>query len=343
MAFTMIYGDHYTSAAPGIKFPLQGGADMVEVRNITKSLDVTNAGMVRGYWYGSKFGAAQTAAGQGERWFREAGAPEIQIDNFTGSAGGATAGVGFTYVSDVPQVEAQSANAITAITAADPAVVTQTNTYSDGDILVFYSTTGMLQLGGIWAEISSNNGSAYTLTGIRGLNFAAAGTAGYTRRISNKLAVEPQFMFVTEVTKASQAVVRLSVNPGRYYTAGMMVHFNIPGSFGMTELNQKSAKIISIDETEYTITIDLDTSAYSTFAFPASASSPTARLFATMAPVGQKTQQDPLTGVYTGYDFNFAPYHVGQFTPYLWIPNGAWSAGGTADDELIISAYKYEN
>lgn len=344
MAFTQIYGDVYTAAGSGIKFPLQGGADMVEVVNQTKTLDVSTSGTIRGYWRGPKFGAAQTAAGGGERWYRAATAA-IGIGQFsdTGGTPTATAGTGFTYVPVVPFIEAQAANAITAITAASPAVVSQTNTYSNNDILVLYGTTGMLQIAGMTFEISSVSGSGYTLTGLRAAGFLAAGTAGFTRRVSNKEAVEPQYLYITEITQAAQAVVRTSVNPGRYYAAGMMIYFSVPSSFGMQEINGKMAKIVSIDQTAYTMTVDLNTSSFAAFAFPASTGSPTTRLFATLASSGQRTQQDQLTGVYTGYDFNLAPFHVGQFTPYLWIPTGQWSAGGTVADNLIISAYKYEN
>jgi hypothetical protein len=342
MAFTQIYGDVYTAAGSGIKFPLQGGADMVEVVNQTKTLDVSTAGTVRGYWRGPKFGAAQTAANGGERWWRNSTAA-INIGQFSDNAGPPTAGSGFTYVPTVPYVEAQASSAITAITAASPAVVSQTNTYSENDILVLYNTTGMLQIAGMPFEISTVSGSAYTLTGLQAVGFAAAATSGNTRRISNKEAVEPQCMFITEITKASQAVVRTSVNPGRYYVAGMMIYFSVPSSFGMVEINGKMAKIVSINETNYTMTIDLDTSSYTTFAFPASTATPTTRLFATLASSGQLTQQNQLTGVYTGYDFNLAPFHTGTFTPYLWIPVGQWNAGGTSGDNLIISAYKYEN
>jgi len=103
MAFTEIYGDVYTAAGSGIKFPLQGGADMVEVVDQTKTLDVSTSGRVRGYWRGPKFGAAQTAAGGGERWWR-GGTAAINIGQFSDAAGGATAGTGFTYVPAVPFV-----------------------------------------------------------------------------------------------------------------------------------------------------------------------------------------------------------------------------------------------
>src|SRR5437868_6323809 len=105
---------------------------------------------------------------------------------------------GFTYVTTSPVVEAQAANAITGITAANPAVVTQTNTYSNGDIVRIYNTTGDLTISGMDFQISSASGSGYTLLGLsnRSQNGLAAATAGNTRRMSN-LAVEPQFLYIS--------------------------------------------------------------------------------------------------------------------------------------------------
>src|SRR6185503_21243007 len=161
-----------------------------------------------------------------------------------------------------------------------PAVVTQTQTYSDGDILQFYSTTGMLQIAGMNFQISTVSGSGYTLIGLRAAGFSAAATAGYTRRISKYLAVEPQFLYVTEITQANQAVVRTSVDPTQYYVVGMKVRFSVPYSFGMTQMDGLTGTIVAVSSANYTFTVDINSSAFTAFAFPASTLSPTATLFA---------------------------------------------------------------
>lgn len=333
MPFTILYGDSFTSDGAGKKVLLPGGADYFKTWNVTQ-LAATNPNTVtNGEWFGSKFGAGASPAGQGLK----------VVKTTSDLAGVFAAGTGFTYVATNPVVEAQSANAITAITAASPAVVTQTNTYSEGDILQFYGTTGMLQISGMNFQISSVSGSGYTLKGLRASGFAAPGTAGYTRRISKYLAVDPQYLYITEVTKATQAVVRTSVDPSLYYVVGMKIHFSVPYSFGMYELNQLTGTILAVDATNYTLTVDIDTSAFTTFAFPASSASPTAQLFATLAPAGASTKRDPNTYVETGYNFQYQAFHTGQFVPYMFLAGGAQSPAGAASDVINWMAYKLEN
>lgn len=340
MPFTLLYGDSFTSTGASVKIPLPGSADYFVTTNVKQMPLAPNPGVViRGEWFGPKFGVGATAANDGIRWKKTNSTNALLIDTFATS----TASSGFTYVTTSPVVEAQASNAITAITAASPAVVSQTNTYSEGDILRIYSTTDMLQIAGMDFQISSVSGSGYTLTGLRASGFAAAATAGFTRRISKNAAVDPEFLYITEITKATQAVVRTSVDPTAYYSVGMLIHFSIPGSFGMTQMNQLTGKIVAVNATNYTLTVDIDSSAFTAFAFPASSSSPTAQLFATLAPAGARTQYNPVTMVQTGYDFVKQPFHTGQFTPYMFLAGGAQSPAGANEDIINWAAYKFEN
>lgn len=340
MAFTIITGGSFTSTGAGVKVLLPSSADYFVTTNITQMpLAPATAVVIRGEWYGSKFGVGATAANDGIRWKKTNSTNAINIDTF----GTATASNGFTYVSTTPVVEAQAANAITAITAASPAVVSQTNTYSENDIVYLYGTTGMLQISGMPFQISTVSGSGYTLIGLRAVGFAAAATAGFTRRVSKFNAVEPEFLFITEITKATQAVVRTSVDPTDHYVVGMLIHFSIPASFGMTQMNGLTGKIVAVSAANYTVTVDIDSTAFTTFAFPASSSSPTAQLFATYAPAGARTQFDPTTNVQTGYNFQIQPFRSGQFVPYMFLSGGAQSPAGAANDVINWMAYKLEN
>lgn len=333
MPFTIITGGSFTSTGAGVKIPLPSSADYFTTENITQEAATNPNTVIQGRWYGSKFGSGASAAGSG-----------IKVVKTTADLTSAfSAGTGFTYVSTAPVIEAQSANAITAITAASPAVVSQTNTYSDGDILQFYNTTGMLQIAGMNFQISSVSGAGYSLIGLRAAGFAAPATAGYTRRISKYAAVEPQFLYVTEITQATSAVVRTSVDPTQYYVVGMKVHFSVPYSFGMYQMNQLTGTITALSSANYTMTVDIDSSAFSAFAFPASSSSPTAQLFATVAPAGASTKYNPVTNVQTGYDFQYQPFRTGEFTPYMYLAGGAQSPAGAASDVINWVAYKFEN
>lgn len=338
MPFTIIAGDSFTSNGAAKQILVPSSADYMKTWNRTKLDAASPTGCVSGEWFGPKFGVGASAANDGTRWSK-AGSSAILIDKFSNS----TAGDGFTYVTSNPVIEAQSANPITVISAANPAVVTHTQTYSEGDILQFYGTTGMLQIAGMNFQISSVSGSGYTLTGLRAAGFAFAGSAGYTRRISKYAAVDPQFLYVTEITKASQAVVRTSVDPTAYYVVGMKLHFSVPYSFGMVEMNALTGTILAVDATNYTMTVDIDSTAFTTFAFPASASSPTAALFATVAPAGASTKRDPNTFVETGYNVQYQAFKTGQFVPFMHLGGGQYSPAGENADIINYAFYKFEN
>jgi len=338
MAFTIITGGSFTSLGVGVKIPLPSSADYFKTWNITQYAAAAPSVVVGGEWFGSKFGVGASAANSGLRW-KKSGSSAILIDSFSTSS----ATDGFTYVTLNPSVEAQAAAAITSITAASPAVVAQTNTYSEGDILRIYNTTGMLQIAGMPFQISTVSGSGYTLTGLRAAGFAFAATAGNTRRISKFAAVDPETLYITEITQAASAVVRTSVDPTAYYVVGMKIYFSVPVSFGMTQINGLTGKITAVSSANYTVTVDIDSTAFTAFAFPASSSSPTAQLFATYSPAGASTQFDPVTLVQTGYDFVKQPFKTGQFTPYIFLAGGANSPAGANADVINWSAYKFEN
>ena len=69
---------------------------------------------------------------------------------------------------------------------------------------------------------------------------------------------------IESITQAYPMVVTTVRNHG--YVAGMMVRFLIPPSFGMIELNAVNAQVISI--TSDTLTIDVDSTNFSSFSYP---------------------------------------------------------------------------
>lgn len=290
-------------------------------------------GCVMGEW----FGGGISAINDGIRW-RKAGSAALLADAFSV----ATASNGFTYVAQQPQPEAALTG--TTITQANGAVATVTNTYSEGDVVQIFNSTGMLQIAGMAFTISSVSGSGFTLLGLDSSGFAAPATAFQVRRIAKLMPVEPRFLYVTKISKATQGVV--TVSEKHQYVVGQKVEFTIPQSFGMVQLNnyylpQNLPPVITA-VTDYTFTINVNTTNFTTFAFPASTSSPTAQLFATVTSAGQSTQYNAITGVQTGYNFNYVPYHSGNFIPYMYLPAGSLSPAGEATETIIWQAYKME-
>jgi hypothetical protein len=340
MAFTIVTQGTFTSSGVGVKIPLPSSVDYFRVQNLTQlsTTQATGRGVMF-EWYGNGLVAADNAI----EWKKTNSTDALNMVL-------ATSG-GFTYVTSSPVVEAQAPNAITAITAANPAVVSQTNSYSNGDIIRIYNTTGDLTISGMDFQISSVSGAGYTLLGLANIagNGLSAATAGYTRRISKYAAVEPEFLYITNISQATQAVVSTSVDPSAYYVVGMKIHFSVPASFGMTQMNGLTGKIVAVNAASasgnigaYNLTVDIDSSAFTAFAFPLTTSSPTAQLFATLAPAGASTQYNPITGVQTGYDFQKQPFRTGQFTPYMFLASGAQSPAGSTGDVIVWQAFKME-
>lgn len=350
MAFTIITGGSFTSTGVNVNIPLPANPDYFMTWNMTQYAATNPNTVVQGQWFGTKFGSGASAAGLGLQTVKTTA---MLTSNFG-------AGLGFYYVTVVPYVEAQAANAITAITAANPAVVSQTNTYNNGDLLRIYNTTGDLTIGGMVFQISSVSGSGYTLSGLANVagNGLAAATAGNTRRVSQNAAVDPEYMYVTNVTNANPCVVSLSIDPTNYYVVGNKVKFYIPASFGMTDLNTTppgftndfyTITAISNSTTNtgnvgaYTVTLNVDSTNFGTFTFPSTTLSPTTTLFAMMVPAGSSTQYNTITKVQTGYEFQKTPFHTGQFTPYMTLIGGAQSPAGANNDVINWMAYKLEN
>jgi hypothetical protein len=330
MAFTIIDQGSFTSAGVGKKINLPSSADYFKVMNLTQLATTQATGRgVMFEWYKDLVPADNAI-----EWLKTNSTNAMNLDLVTSG--------GFTYVESSPVVEAQAAAAITAITQANGAVVSQVNSYSEGDFLRIYNVTGMLQISGMVFQISSVSGAGYTLNGLNSSGFAAAATAGNTRRISKAAAVEPQFLYVTAISQAAQAVVTFSIDPSLYYAVGMKMYFSVPSSFGMVEMNSLTGTILSVDSANYQVTVDINSSAFAAFAFPASTASPTARLWAVAAPAGVQTSFDPNTLVQTGYNFSLQPFRSGEFVPYMFMAAGAQSPAGSLNDVIVWQAFKQE-
>lgn len=336
MPFTIVSQGTFTqgATATGQIIPLPSGMDYFKTVNVTKSGVVAAGVCIVGEYYGGGL----FADNDGMSWTKSStgGSSVMSLTNFK------TASVdGFTYVTAFPAPQAAVTG--TTITNASPCVASATNTYSEGDTVVIYNSVGALMYSGMTFTISSVSGSAFTLLGLNSPGSAAS--AFTVRRVNAFTPVAPSFLFVTAVTQASQAQVTTSQTHG--LVVGQKIEFTVPGSFGMVQLNNYSQSgskppIVTAVVDAYNFKINVNTTGYTAFAFPTSASSPTAALFATVAPAGQSATYNPVTGVTTGYNFTTVPFRSGAFVPYMYIASGAQSPGGQANDVIAWQAYKME-
>lgn len=244
---------------------------------------------------------------------------------------------GFTFVSAPPAPEAQVTG--TALTAANPAVATAVgHGYSVGDRIRVYGTTGMLQIAGMDFTVTAVGGANnYTLGYLNAGGFAAPATAILSRRLPAAELVRPAFHYITAVTQAAQAVVTFSVTHN--YQLGELIYFRVPNDMGMVELDGQVGRVVAVSTANNTVTVNIDSTAYTAFAFPASASSPVRHAVA--APAGQQGYLDTLVSpsVQRGYDTRLA-FHSGQFYPYMLLGAGADGPAGSNNDVIYWQAWK---
>jgi len=94
-----------------------------------------------------------------------------------------------------------------------------------------------------------------------------AGTGTYRIIAANRTIYDmfyPRSRVISAISQAASGVVRTLVDHG--YTAGQKVRFKVPSSAGMDELDGQIATITAVSVN--TITVDIDTSAYTAFTFP---------------------------------------------------------------------------
>jgi len=194
---------------------------------------------------------------------------------------------GFKRVDQSSQVlGAAQATSGTDITQANPAVVTVTaHGYSNGDRVRLYGTTGMLQVAGYDFTIGSVSTNDFELSYLDSSGFAAVATAGFVRKVPNNPIFSPQNNRITAMTAASSMVVTLAVTHGM--SVGEKIRLKVSSDYGMVEANDLVGEITAVSTANNTVTLDIDSSAFTAFAFPTSAVAATGVTPAHIVPVGE--------------------------------------------------------
>lgn len=224
-------------------------------------------------------GTSSMANGSAYYTLKTNGAATLQLETMTTSGG-------FTFVSDSGLQTPSSATAITGITNAAPPVVSTASTsgLSAGDIVRVYGTTGQLNIAGLDFTID-------TIVTNTSFNLAymvapgAAATAGFWRRIPFDARFYPRNRVITSISRATSAVIVMAVTHG--FTVGQKVRMIVPSAFGMVEMNNLLGTVTAINTSTNSITVDIDSSAFTAFAFPSSATAALGVTFAQVVPVGE--------------------------------------------------------
>lgn len=321
---TILQQGKFTSTGANVTLQLRADTDWCKVYNYTQFASGTGSSqVVAAYWQRGM--AADTGLAYTKTITTLAAVPA------------ALSSGGFTLIDSSVQTPGVLNATITAVSNASIPVVSNsgTNGLVAGDVVRLINVAGAQQLGGYDFTVGYN-----TLTsGTFSLDYMAqivAGTTGSWRKINFNPIFYPRRRRITKITKASSAVVTLSVTHG--YTVGQVVRFVVPAAFGMVEMNGLQGTITAINTTTTsgnTVTVNIDSSAFTTFAFPTTSS--TAFSPAEMIPVGEDSAEAISAAVDTLGDATINTGYIG-----LQLAGGAASpAGANADVIYWVSGKSF--
>jgi hypothetical protein len=291
--------------------------------------------------------AAQAAADLGFQYYFQRGMAQgrgiiyaklgaVANDPITVGEIGAT--LGFYLIDTSVNVPGASV-ALTSVSAGATPVVATGNTagLADGDIVRLYNVTGGLQLNGLDFTIDTIiANTSFELAYMAQIVLTGAGTF---RKIPYNPIYYPRARYISSITQAAQAVVKLTVTHG--YKVGQVVRFIVPSvagsavSYGMTEMNNLQGTILAIDLVNNTITVDIDSSGFTAFAFPTTALAASGFTPAQVVPIGQNTAESLDAGVDILTDATVNEALVG-----IQLIAGAFSPAGQANDVIYWVAGK---
>ncbi len=285
------------------------------------------------------------AAGTGFEWQENAASTAVNQIWMTSG--------GFTLIDNTVNIPGASV-ALTAVSNATPPLVSTANTagLSVGDVVRLFNVTGAQQLGGLDFTIGTIvANTSFTLAFMRSI---VAGTAGAFRRIPYDPYFYPPSRVISKINRANSltgaydaagtyTIVTMTVTHA--YTVGQRIRFVIPSvtalAFGMPTLNLVEATITAINKVDInnvtnTITVDIDSSAMGTFAWPLTANGSFTP--AQIVPVGMDT------AVANAFNVNpFSGAELNQGFIGIELAAGANSPAGQAGDVIYWVAGKSFN
>lgn len=304
--FTGTNQGKFTSTGASQTLNIRSGVDWIKVLNYTDNTQY--------FWqYGMAAGVGKITAANGT----------------TASLG---AGLGFFPIDTSLNVPGASV-VLTAISAAAIPVVSTGNTggLANGDIVRLYNVTNGVQLNSIDFTIGAVIANAsFTLAYMSQIVAANAGTF---RRIPYNPIFYPRNRYIVSISQAVEAVVVLTVTHG--YKVGQVVSFVVPSvggsaaSYGMTEINGLQGTILAINTTTNSITVDIDTTAFTAFAFPTTAQAAAGFTQAQVVPVGMNTAEGLDSGVDILSDATINTGLIG-----IQLVGGANSPAGAVNDVI---------
>ena len=281
MEGTGLFQGKFVSAGTTTVLAIPSGADWIRTYNYTQIAAQTNS---TGYEFYYQFGMPMGAAIETKSNAGSTAVNEVVI----------TTG-GFSIYNPLTQPFYGKLNngstGIAAISTATPPVVTVGSTAGmfAGNVVRLISTTGALQFGGMEFTIGYGTLDSTHFS----LDYAptiAAGTGGNFYVVEYPPYFVPPSLWITAIASVGiTSVVTLSVQHN--YKVGQEIRMVVPAAFGMIQMDGLLGTIIAVDtatgNTHNTITLNIDSSSFTAFAFPTSAVAAAGVSPAKIVPVGE--------------------------------------------------------
>lgn len=342
LPYEMIAGGTFLVPATGADVQVscipQNPPDLIVCKAITGYGEANQAQSIEWWWERSM--AQYTAKGLQQS--SDATNPAITSKSLS------TLGISHYDTSNPPTFTGLAATAINASTF----VVLMANTGSIvvGDRVKITNLLGAREIAGYTAQVTAVTANVSITLGYwasAGLALGAAATQATIKKyIPNRY--YPKERYIANITQAAQAVVSFTMPHD--FTPGEIVSFRVGPLFGMKEINNVPARVLSVtnSSTVSSITINLDTSGFTAFTFPSDAD------FASVSPAvcvpsssgvvpnssGSATipQEPPGTNLQDSFDnrnTRIINFGTGLFTVASFAP--------TVGDTWMWAAYKYSS
>lgn len=259
---TIILQGKFTADGLAKTLQLRSDVDWVRVYNWTQASTQQSTGRgIEFYW---QRGMASDSAIVYKK--KDSGVDDLKMVTVTSG--------GFTLVDSTSSAPLSAANTtITAISTASLPVVSASDTtgLSNGDVVRLIDVAGAQQLGGLDFTIDSlSANTSFRLPYMAQLG--GAGTTGTFRRVNYDSLFAPRSRYISNISVASAAVVKMTVTHNM--VVGQKVKLVVPAIYGMIEADGLTAMITAINTTTNTITLDVDSSTFTAFVFPATTDVP---------------------------------------------------------------------
>jgi len=251
---------YFVSTGKAKTLTIKSGVDWMEVRNLTvASASQTSAIGVEYYWQKG------FATDSGMIYKKSNSSNAANLTSYVTSGG-------FTLVDSSEKVVGPLNATISSISAAAVPVVTNTgvNGLSPGDVVRLTNVAGALQLNGLDFTVGHATLTNTTFS-LDYMSQIAAATTGAWSKVIYPSPSTPPALIITKISSSLTARVHTSV--AHSYNVGSFVRLIAPAMFGSSG---KLTKIIRVsnDGANTYFDVDLDTTGYPLFSFPASGSAP---------------------------------------------------------------------